>query len=405
MATWKSAAYDGRYLQLDISESVNVGGNSSTLSWTLTSTGGASTYYTIDTTTVTINGTTVYSKGRTYWDDRVFPAKKGSVSGTITVAHDSNGSKTITVGFSTRVYIFGPQEYGGNMTLTTIDRSAPTVTFSTSNVTANGFKISATSSATADIWQYSTNGGSNWTQFSTTASTSASVTLSSLSPNTSYTVKVRARRQYNHVYGTSGSSTVKTLGGAVVNSVNTVTADKEHYEKLHPANMSFDNRMRCLKDLKTLGFQVGCGFMVGSPYQTAKTLAKDLKFVETFSPDMCGIGPFIPQKDTPFGTFTAGTAAQTVYLLSLIRLIKPNILLPSTTALGTVDPKGREKGIQAGANVVMPNLSPVSVRKKYALYDDKICTGDESAQCRACLAGRMRSIGFEVVTARGDIIS
>lgn len=226
MATWKSAAYDGRYLQLDISESVNVVNNSSTLSWTLTSTGGASTYYTIDTTTVTINGTTVYSKDRTYWDDRVFPAKKGSVSGTITVAHDSNGSKTITVGFSTRVYIYGSQEYGGSMTLTTIDRSAPTVTFSTSNITANGFKISATSSATADIWQYSTNGGSSWTQFSTTASTSASITLSSLSPNTSYTVKVRARRQYNQVYGTSGSSTVKTLGGAVVNSVSTVTADQ-----------------------------------------------------------------------------------------------------------------------------------------------------------------------------------
>lgn len=183
------------------------------------------------------------------------------------------------------------------------------------------------------------------------------------------------------------------------------TADKEHYEKLHPANMSFDNRMRCLKDLKTLGFQVGCGFMVGSPYQTAKTLAKDLKFVETFSPDMCGIGPFIPQKDTPFGTFPAGTAEQTTFLLSLIRLIKPNILLPSTTALGTVDPKGREKGIKAGANVVMPNLSPVSARKKYALYDDKICTGDESAQCRACLAKRMKSIGYEVVTARGDIKS
>ena len=196
MATWKSAAYDGRYLQLDISESVNVVGNSSTLSWTLTSTGGASTYYTIDTTTVTINGTQVYYKARTAWDSKVFPAKKGSVSGTITVAHDSNGSKTITVGFSTRVYIYGPQEYGGSMTLTTIDRSAPTVTFSTSNVTANGFKISATSSATADVWQYSTNGGSGWTQFSTTAGTSASITLSSLSPNTSYTVKVRARRQY-----------------------------------------------------------------------------------------------------------------------------------------------------------------------------------------------------------------
>lgn len=123
------------------------------------------------------------------------------------------------------MYIYGSQEYGGSMTLTTIDRSAPTVTFSTSNVTANGFKISATSSATADVWQYSTNGGSSWTQFSTTASTSASVTITSLSPNTSYTVRVRARRQYNHVYGTSGSSTVKTLGGAVVNSVNTVTAD------------------------------------------------------------------------------------------------------------------------------------------------------------------------------------
>ena len=155
MATWKSASYDGRYLQLDITESVNVINNTSTLTWTLTSTGGSSTYYTIDATTVTINGTQVYYKARTAWDSKVFPAKKGSTSGTITVAHDSNGSKTITVGFSTRVYIYGPQEYGGSMTLTTIDRNAPTVTFSTSNITANGFKISASSSATADIWQYS----------------------------------------------------------------------------------------------------------------------------------------------------------------------------------------------------------------------------------------------------------
>lgn len=225
MATWKSASYDGRYLQLDITESVNVINNTSTLTWTLTSTGGSSTYYTIDATTVTINGTQVYYKARTAWDSKVFPAKKGSTSGTITVAHNSDGKKTITVGFSTRVYIYGPQEYGGSMTLTTIDRNAPTVTFSTSNITANGFKISASSSATADIWQYSVNGGSTWTQFSTTAGTSASVTLTSLSPNTSYTVKVRVRRQYNQVYGTSGSSTVKTLGGAVVNSVSTVTAD------------------------------------------------------------------------------------------------------------------------------------------------------------------------------------
>ena len=225
MATWKSASYDGRYLQLDITESVNVINNTSTLTWTLTSTGGSSTYYTIDATTVTINGTQVYYKARTAWDSKVFPAKKGSTSGTITVAHNSDGKKTITVGFSTRVYIYGPQEYGGSMTLTSIDRNAPTVTFSTSNITANGFKISASSSATADIWKYSVNGGSSWTQFSTTAGTSASVTLSSLSPNTTYSTKVRARRQYNHVYGTSGTTNVKTLGGAVVNSVSTVTAD------------------------------------------------------------------------------------------------------------------------------------------------------------------------------------
>lgn len=181
------------------------------------------------------------------------------------------------------------------------------------------------------------------------------------------------------------------------------TADKEHYEKLHPSSMSFDNRIRCLYDLKDIGFQVGCGFMVGSPYQTSKTLAKDLKFIEEFQPDMCGIGPFIPQKDTPFGEFTAGGCDETVFLLSLIRLIKPNVLLPSTTALGTIAPLGREKGILAGANVVMPNLSPLSVRKKYALYDNKICTGDESAQCLKCLAGRMSSIGYELVNERGDI--
>lgn len=181
------------------------------------------------------------------------------------------------------------------------------------------------------------------------------------------------------------------------------TADKAHYGKLHPPEMSFDNRMRCLRDLREIGYQVGCGFMVGSPYQTAETLAKDLKFIETFKPDMCGIGPFIPHHDTPFKDCAAGTVELTCYLLSIIRLICPKVLLPSTTALGTIDPKGREKGILAGANVVMPNLSPLSVRKKYELYDNKICTGDESAQCRQCLAARMRSIGYEIVTARGDV--
>lgn len=226
MASWTSASYDGRYLQLTITESVNVAANTSTLTWTLTSAGGASSYYTIDATTVTINGTQVYYKARTAWDDRVFPAAKGSVSGTITVAHDSSGSKTISVGFSTRVYIYGSQEYGGTMALTNIDRTAPTVSCSVSNITANGFKISVSSSATSDIWQYSTNGGSTWTQFSTTAGTSANVTLTGLSPNTSYSVKVRARKKSNQVYGTSGTVSVKTLGGAVINSCETITADE-----------------------------------------------------------------------------------------------------------------------------------------------------------------------------------
>ena len=158
-----------------------------------------------------------------------------------------------------------------------------------------------------------------------------------------------------------------------------------------------------MRDLKKIGFQTGCGFMVGSPYQTVSSLASDLKFVEAFHPDMCGIGPFIPHKDTPFRSMPAGTMQLTCYLLSIIRLIQPNILLPATTALGTIDPKGREKGILSGANVVMPNLSPVSVLKKYELYDDKICTGEEAAQCKNCLALRMKSIGYEVVTDRGDI--
>ena len=180
------------------------------------------------------------------------------------------------------------------------------------------------------------------------------------------------------------------------------TADKAHYEALHPKEMSYENRMQCLLDLKEIGYQVGCGFMVGSPFQTSENLAKDLKFIEEFRPHMCGIGPFIPQKDTPFGDKTAGTVELTIYLLSIIRLIHPQILLPATTALGTIDPVGREKGILAGANVVMPNLSPAAVRKKYALYDNKLSDGAESAGCVTELKKRMSSIGYKVVTARGD---
>ncbi|MBR3973225.1 MAG: [Oscillospiraceae bacterium] len=181
------------------------------------------------------------------------------------------------------------------------------------------------------------------------------------------------------------------------------TADSQHYSKLHPKQLTLENRMQCLRDLKDIGYQVGCGFMVGSPYQTTAELAKDLKFIEEFQPDMCGIGPFIPHKDTVFARESAGTLELTTYLLSIIRLIKPNILLPATTALGTIDPIGREKGILSGANVVMPNLSPVSVRKKYNLYDNKATDGAESAQCRDALAQRMASIGYRIVTDRGDI--
>ncbi len=180
------------------------------------------------------------------------------------------------------------------------------------------------------------------------------------------------------------------------------TADPDHYRALHPPELSWEHRMECLRELKEIGYQVGCGFMVGSPGQTEKELAKELKFVETFRPAMCGIGPFIPHKDTPFRNQPAGSVDLTCYLLSILRLIQPNLLLPATTALGTLDPLGREKGILAGANVVMPNLSPVEVRKKYMLYDNKICTGEESAQCRGCLAARVASIGYELVTDRGD---
>ncbi len=180
------------------------------------------------------------------------------------------------------------------------------------------------------------------------------------------------------------------------------TADEEHYKKLHPAEMSFEKRMDCLKTLKKIGFQVGCGFMVGSPFQTAEMLARDLKFIEEFKPDMCGIGPFIPHRDTPFAGYDGGTAELTCYLLSIIRLIHPEVLLPSTTALGTISPDGREKGILSGANVVMPNLSPETVRKKYELYNNKLSDGDESAESVEKLKEKLRSVGYEIVTDRGD---
>ncbi len=180
------------------------------------------------------------------------------------------------------------------------------------------------------------------------------------------------------------------------------TADACHYSRLHPANLTLENRMRCLTDLKEIGYQVGCGFMVGSPGQTVEHLIRDLRFIEDFQPHMVGIGPFLPAAGTPFEKEAAGSADLTVKLLSIIRLMHPKVLLPATTALGTADADGRARGILAGANVIMPNLSPMDVRKKYMLYDNKIATGDEAAESVAHLRESMKKIGYQVVTDRGD---
>lgn len=181
------------------------------------------------------------------------------------------------------------------------------------------------------------------------------------------------------------------------------TATDEHYNRLHPEELSLANRKQCLKSLKEIGYHVGSGFMVGSPYQTTENLAEDLLFIKELDPEMVGIGPFIPHHDTPLKEFKGDNGDLTLFMIGIIRLMIPNVLLPSTTALGTIDPKGREKGILSGANVVMPNLSPVNVRDKYLLYDNKICTGDEAAECTNCLEGRMKKIGYDVVVSRGDI--
>ena len=180
------------------------------------------------------------------------------------------------------------------------------------------------------------------------------------------------------------------------------TANNEHYQMLHPGNLSLANRKQCLWDLKEIGYQVGCGFMVGSPYQTIETLYEDLQFIKALEPHMVGIGPFIPQAETPFAKETAGTLDMTLKLLAIIRLIHPHVLLPATTALGTIHENGRELGILAGANVVMPNLSPADVRDKYKLYDNKACTGDEAVEGDKNLRLRMEQIGYELVCDRGD---
>ena len=182
------------------------------------------------------------------------------------------------------------------------------------------------------------------------------------------------------------------------------TADDALYKRWHPEEMSLSNRIRCLFDLKDIGYQVGAGFMVGAPFQTTEHLITDLRFLQKLDPDMIGIGPFIHQKDTPFGHYESGTLEMTLRLLAVLRLMFPDALIPATTALGTIDAQGREKGFLAGANVVMPNLTPVSARENYLLYDEKICTGEDALLCRGCLEGRIFGAGYRMVSARGDRI-
>lgn len=179
------------------------------------------------------------------------------------------------------------------------------------------------------------------------------------------------------------------------------TNSRDLYNTLHP-DMSYDKRIQCLYMLKEIGFQVGAGFMVGLPNQTTEDYINDLLFLKELNPHMVGIGPFIPQKDTPLANESSGTVEMTCIMLSIIRLLLPKVLLPATTALGSLHNKGRELGLKSGANVVMPNLSPTNVRDKYALYDGKICTGDEAAHCRKCIENRIESVGYSVDMSIGN---
>ena len=182
-------------------------------------------------------------------------------------------------------------------------------------------------------------------------------------------------------------------------------ASEKLYKKLHPSEMSLRNRKECLFALRELGYQVGAGFMVGAPFQTTDDIRADLRFLQELRPQMIGIGPFVPHHSTPFADEKRGTLELTLRLLGILRLLFPNVLLPATTALGTIAPNGRELGLMTGCNVVMPNLSPVKVRKKYDLYDNKICTGEEAAECRGCLQRRIESAGYTVANERGDFVN
>ncbi len=180
------------------------------------------------------------------------------------------------------------------------------------------------------------------------------------------------------------------------------TATDEHYQKLHPENLTLANRKECLYHLQNTGFQTGAGFMVGSPYQTDEHLANDLLFLKKLNPEMVGIGPFIHHNDTPFSSYPDGTVKKTILMVSLTRLLLPKALLPSTTALASLDPDGRKIALLSGANVVMPNLTPLSERKNYLLYQNKIAVGEETAECFQKLKEEIESIGLSIDLSRGD---
>lgn len=180
------------------------------------------------------------------------------------------------------------------------------------------------------------------------------------------------------------------------------TATTDHYEMLHPKDMHLDHRLQCLATLKDIGFQTGCGIMVGSPGQTWAHLLRDLRYMQAFDPQMIGLGPFLPAKNTPFEHEASGSLEDTLWMLAVVRLMLPKVLLPATTALATLSPVGREAGLKAGANVLMPNLSPLSVRKKYSLYDNKATLDGEAAENVAALSDWLHEIGYEAVVDRGD---
>ena len=204
--------------------------------------------------------------------------------------------------------------------------------------------------------------------------------------------------------GERGRESFKRLYGAGANRylLRHETADEAHYARLHPVSMTLTHRLQCLRDLKEIGFQTGAGFMVGSPYQTTECIVRDFRFLQELKPQMVGLGPFIPHHATPLKDFPAGSTERTLLCLSIVRLLLPNVLLPATTALATIDGDGRIKGMNAGCNVVMPNLSPLEDRSKYLLYDNKATSGEEAAESLRALREHLAAAGYEVVIDRGD---